>query len=102
MPKYQMRVDDSALAVNQIKVDIKERLNSFFIETDHHFALDNYEYVTKTLNNDMIMKIYKQLGPFDFFQEPAKLDATDELSEKSMQERFDKRRSGAMFRGELN
>lgn len=53
--------------MNQIKVDIKERLNSFFTETDHSFALTNYEYVTKTQTNEAIAKIYKQLGPFDFY-----------------------------------
>jgi hypothetical protein len=67
MPKYQLRLDDPSLAMNQIKVDIRERLNSFFVETDHSFALANYEYVTKTLTQEVIGKIYKQLGPFDFF-----------------------------------
>lgn len=70
MPKYQLRLDDPSLAMNQIKVDIRERLNSFFLETDHSFALTNYEYVTKTLTSstsEAISKIYKQLGPFDFF-----------------------------------
>ena len=59
MPKYQMKVEDMKHATNQIKVDIKERLNGYFHQTDHNFALGNYEYVTKTLNNDAIMKIYK-------------------------------------------
>jgi hypothetical protein len=54
------------------------------------------------------MKIYKMLGPFDFYQEPSnKLDqttggGTDENDSKSMQDRFDMRRSGAMFRGEIS
>ena len=67
MPKYQVRVDDVTHVTNQIKVDVRERLNAFFVETDHSFALQNYEYVTKTLENESIIKIYKQLGPFDFF-----------------------------------
>lgn len=67
MPKYQLNIGDWDLAVNQIKVDVRERLNGFFTETDHSFALQNYEYVTKTLDNELVAKIYKQLGPFDFY-----------------------------------
>ena len=59
MPKYQLAVDEMALAVNQIKVDIRERLNALIRETDHSFALENYEYVTKILNNDDIARIYR-------------------------------------------
>lgn len=109
MPKFQMKVEDMQLAMNQIKVDIRERLNGYFTETDHDFALQNYEYVTKTLNNKEIIKIYKQLGPFDFFQEGApKIDPLDDAAaaqggeSRSLQERFDKRRSGAVYRGEVN
>lgn len=67
MPKYQMKIEDMALAINQIKVDIKERLGQFFVETDHSFTLENYDYITKTLENDSIARIYKQLGPFDYY-----------------------------------
>ncbi len=49
MPKFQMKIEDMQHAMNQIKVDIRERLAGFFVETDHDFALQNYEYVTKTL-----------------------------------------------------
>ena len=64
-----MKIEDMSLAINQIKVDIKERLSSFFVETDHNFSLENYDYITKTLENDSISKIYRQLGPFDFYQD---------------------------------
>lgn len=98
-----MRVEDMQLAMNQIKVDIKERLNGFFYETDHSFALDNYEFVTKTLNNNEIIKIYKQLGPFDFYSEGAKphTEIEESSESKAYSDRFDKRKSGAMYRGEI-
>lgn len=103
MPKYSMKVEDMPLAINQIKVDIRERLNHFFIETDHEFALSNYEYITKTLSNDPIRKIYRQLGPFDFYLEIPGIKAeTDENIEKTLTEKFEERRSGAMFRGEIS
>lgn len=99
-----MKVDDMALALNQIKVDIKERLNSFFKETDHTFALTNYEYLTKTPQSEEITRIYKMLGPFDFFAPGAKIDVDDTAANeaKAVIETFDKRRSGALFRGEVN
>jgi hypothetical protein len=52
MPKYQMKIEDMSLAINQIKVDIKERMSQFFIETDHSFSLENYDYIINTLEND--------------------------------------------------
>jgi hypothetical protein len=48
--------------------------------------------------NEDIAKIYKKLGPFDFYSE--KID-DDTQEEKTMVHRLDKRKSGAMFRGEL-
>jgi len=50
--------------------------------------------------NENVKQIYKQLGPFDYFQEK-QLDDDDEMEEKTMQERFDTRRSGNMYRGEI-
>ena len=64
-----MKIEDISLAINQIKVDIKERLSSFFQETDHVFTIENYEYITETLENESIAKIYRQLGPFDYYQD---------------------------------
>jgi hypothetical protein len=29
------------------------------VETDHNFTLENYEYITKTLENDSISRIYR-------------------------------------------
>lgn len=103
MPKYQMKVEDMPLAINQIKDDIRERLNHFFKETDHNFALGNYEYITKTLQNEPIIKIYRQLGPFDFYQESGIKAETDEnIDQRSLNDKFEQRRSGAMFRGEIS
>lgn len=100
-----MRVEDMQLAMNQIKVDIKERLNGFFYETDHSFAMENYEFVTKTLNNSEIIRIYKQLGPFDFYSDGTKphlVDGEEGSETKAFADRFDKRKSGAMYRGEVS
>lgn len=51
MPKYQLAVDDMSLAINQIKVDLKERINSFMRETNHSFALENYDYLVNLHEN---------------------------------------------------
>ena len=107
MPKYQMKVNDMSLAINQIKVDIKERLSSFFQETDHTFSLENYDYILKSHNNEYVAKIYKQLGPFDYYQDGARTELDDPTSggptdQKNFVDRFDKRKSGTVFRGELN
>ncbi len=109
MPKYQMKIEDMSLAINQIKVDIKERLSSFFVETDHNFTLENYDYITKTLENDSIARIYRQLGPFDYYQDSVPGVILEDLTggsipneQRSIVERFDKRKSGAMYRGEIN
>ena len=84
MPKYQMKIEDMSLAINQIKVDIKERLSSFFIETDHSFSLENYDYITNTLENDQIGKIYRQLGPFDFYQDSVPGMSLEEITGSSI------------------
>ena len=69
MPKYQLKIQDNQNAVSQIKTDIKDRLQSYFQETDHKFSLQNYEYVLNTHKNDKIARVYKQLGPFDYYQD---------------------------------
>lgn len=97
-----MKIDDLQQAINQIKIDIKERLHHYFSPTDHSFALQNYEYLTKTLENKAIVKIYKQLGPFDFYQNGFKVESDEASDMKAMQEKYEKRRSGAMFRGEIS
>jgi hypothetical protein len=103
MPKYQVQVGDWELAMNQIKVDVRERLNGFFTQTDHSFALLNYEYVTSALDNEVVAKIYKQLGPFDFYHDQGKMGNEDSSADqRSMSERFEKRRSGAIYRGEIS
>ena len=75
-----------SLATNQIKVDLKERISSFIRDTNHQFSLDNYDYVVNIQANESISKIYKQLGPFDFYME--KID--DEMQEnKTLSMKFD-------------
>ena len=45
--------------MNQIKVDIRERVHALIKETNHAFALENYEYLQKVHLNESIAKIYK-------------------------------------------
>lgn len=78
-------------------MDIRERVNSFIQESSHKFSLENYDYVTKIHDNDMVKLIYKQLGPFDYFKEKG----DEDVEEKSLIDKFDTRRSGNMFRGEI-
>ena len=59
MPKYAIAIPDMPLATNQIKVDIRERINALIRETNHAFALDNYEYLQNVHMNESIAKIYK-------------------------------------------
>lgn len=59
MPKYSLSVEDPNLAINQIKVDIRERVQGFIRETNHSFSLDNYNYVLNVHMNEQISKIYK-------------------------------------------
>ncbi|CDW89554.1 UNKNOWN [Stylonychia lemnae] len=99
MPKYALQIEDMSLATNQIKVDLKERITSFIRETNHQLALDNYDYVVNIQQNEAIAKIYKQLGPFDFYME--KIDE-DLLENKTLVNKFDQRKSGTIFRGEIN
>lgn len=79
------------------------------METDHNFTLENYEYITKTLENDSISRIYRKLGPFDYYQDSIPGMSLEELTggsitneQRSIVEHFDKRKSGAMYRGEIN
>jgi hypothetical protein len=56
-----------AVAKNSIKVDIRERINSFIEKIDHSFGLENYHYVLESINDDLVKDIYRKLGPFDHF-----------------------------------
>jgi hypothetical protein len=103
MPKYQFKVQDIENVVSQIKTDIRDRLQSYFTETDHTFSLQNYEYVLKTHHNPKIASVYKQLGPFDYYQDGVKNDIEgDGTEQKSLMDRFEKRKTGTQFRGEIN
>lgn len=50
--------------------------------------------------NESIAKIYKNLGPFNFFLQKAE---NEELADtKTMIKNFEKRKTGTLFRGEIN
>lgn len=97
LPKFQVNMADVTLAMNQIKIDLKDKINSYIKPTEHSFCLENYDYIINTHMNNEILQIYKQLGPFDFYTEVIEED----LEEKSMIDKFDKRKSGALYRGEI-
>ena len=59
MPKFQLKVPDMSQAVSLIKGDIKDRLLSFFDKIDHSFALENYDYVLNSHQNNYIASVYK-------------------------------------------
>jgi len=63
------------------------------------FGLDNYEYILKEHHLPEVKQAYSTLGPFDFT-----VQATDEFSEdeRTLVEKFETRRSGNMFRGQVN
>lgn len=68
-------------------------------ETNHSLALENYDYITNVHENVEIARIYKQLGPFDFYLEKIEEDLAEQ---KAMIAKFDKRKTGTLFRGEIN
>eukprot|EP00347_Sterkiella_histriomuscorum_P012972 403366506 len=79
--------------------DIKDHLKAFMRETNHSFSLENYEYILNQQQNPDISKVYKQLGPFDYYTE--KID--EETAEtKTLVGKFDTRKSGTQFRGEIS
>jgi hypothetical protein len=81
---------------------------------DNSFALENFEYVTKEIDNPILNQAYHLLGPFDFYKYKADPDDGDDLSsvkftntdtddgpKRDMQVELLPRRSGALYRGEI-
>lgn len=95
-----LKEENTRLALENITVDIRERLNSYVVKLNHRFALDNYDYVMNDVSDKTIRDIYKVLGPFDHY---AYHDYDDELdAQRVMKNEFDYRRSGTKYRGQIN
>jgi hypothetical protein len=75
MPKVKVRVDDYPDTIRKIKLHLNEKIDKHIERVDNSFAIENYEYVTKQLENPRLKHIYHLLGPLDFFQ--YKEDADD-------------------------
>ncbi len=67
LPKTVMKCDDIFKAEKEIKVDLQARMSEYIIEIDHEFALDNFDYIMKSVRDEKIKDIYRQLGPYDHF-----------------------------------
>lgn len=70
LPKARVIVSEEEMFKTQttIKVDVRERLNTFIEKIDHSFGLENYNWVQENIEDDSIKDIYKKLGPFDHFE----------------------------------
>ena len=101
LPKARVICKDLPKAMTQIKVDLRERINSYVEKIDHSFALDNYKYVINNIEDPVIKDIYRQLGPFDHFEyrDPDEMEMD---AQRSLRLDFDTRRSGAKYRGQQN
>lgn len=68
LPKARVTCTDLSKAQTTIRIDLRERINSFVEKIDHTFALDNYKYVMEQIADENIKDIYRKLGPFDHFE----------------------------------
>jgi len=50
-----------------IKSDLKEKFEEYLVSIDSKFAQDNYWHVINNVENEKIQKVYKILGPVDFY-----------------------------------
>ena len=100
LPKSQVKIEDEVKARKDIQVDLRERINSYIYKIDHEFALDNYDYVLQTVNDKTIKDIYRLLGPFDHYEYNELDDDLEAL--RSMNMEFVPRKSGAIYRGQVN
>ena len=96
LPQWRLNVEDPEQAASQIKVDLRERINSFVEKIDHSFGLENYRYVIDTIPDELVKDVYKKLGPFDHFEFNNK---EEEIGQKNLRLDFDRRKSGALYRG---
>ena len=115
MPKVKLRVEDYGETIKKIQEDLKLKLDKYLEKVDSTFALENYDYLTKELENPKLKSVYELMGPFDFhqFKEEEDENQEDESStrqtaegetpqKRDLQVHFEPRRSGALYRGEVN
>ena len=50
-----------------IKSELKEKFDEYLVKLDSEFCKENYWWVINNVDNDNIKKIYKILGPVDFY-----------------------------------
>jgi|TARA_B110000285_G_C15022603_1_gene562397 hypothetical protein len=108
-PAFELRVPDLVEETKKIKEDLKLKLDKYLLPIDNSFALENFTYATKELGNEHIKHIYELLGPFDYSKwkdealenQSAKLSDDDDEERRMPQEDFEKRRSGASYRGDV-
>lgn len=50
-----------------IKADLKEKFEEYLVNIDSKFCQENYRYVVNELENEQIWRVYKILGPVDFY-----------------------------------
>jgi hypothetical protein len=82
-------------------VDLRERINSYIQKIDHGFGLKNYMYVVENVKDETVKDIYRSIGPFDHF-EHRNVDDDDLDTQRFLRLDFDKRKSGALYRGQVS
>ena len=116
MPSYNLKNIES---IDNVKKGIREffnkKLSENFTQIDNRFSIENFEYATKELGSDAVQNIYSMLGPFDFSQYTPEVkdkgnekdssededDVIDPETAIEMEYNWVKRRSGAIYRGEV-
>ena len=100
LPSSRLVVSDLALAQQTIKVEMRERFKTLIERVDHSFGLENYNYVIESINDEHVKDIYRKLGPFDHYSDRC-LESSNEAT-RSLRLDFDRRKSGALFRGQAS
>lgn len=111
-PNFELKVSDMKDETKKIQEDLKAKLDSYMKPVDNSFSLECFKYATEEMGNEQIARIYNLLGPFDYSSwrdealeeenQPFNSDDDGDKEERRMpQENFEKRRSGAMYRGEV-
>ena len=105
--KVNMRANISDEKQKEIITDeVQQHVMSNIDKLDTDFALKNYNYVTKRMNNPKLAEIYDLLGPFNYSLNketyPQEFTTDDimrfreqEMNEVDFAHAFEKRRSGA-------
>ena len=91
---------DKKRALNDIMVDLRERLAGYIIKLNHSFALSNYDYVVQNISDKTVRDIYKVLGPFDHYSHHEADDDMD--TQRILKLEFEARKSGAQYRGQIS